>query len=488
MKINNTLALLSLLSLSNLLFGQVAEEPAPVIRKIRPLGGNVGVLKALQIPPVTSEYTRPEKPLTPSEISELNRPATVLVVSTYNFTVTYQVPGNLMMIFLKFEADQQANAGRIPNTGEAKLNYILSKIAQNPGSYITPTSTLATIQFNPGATGSGAFITPEGHIVTNAHVVEVNKATFQSMAAEQILSAIIDKEVNALINEYQAEPDEKIFKACALSIYQYYGRYLKLTNEQVVYSVKTGKTIEDPSYQLPATLISKGGAIPNKDVAILKVQGNNFPTIAFGEDRLLKPGHKLYVMGYPGAIEKNEILKADKMKEPSFTEGMMNARQETTQGWTAIQLDAATYRGNSGGPVFNEYGEVVGLLTFGSFNSERTDLVQGFNFIVPAHIVGEFTRAAQIQPRAGVAMNAYRESIFLKEEDPDKASELLAKVREYNADWPYITQQTAAFSVGKPVTWYGLFWENFKNRWYTYTGLILAVLYALYWVFSKIFK
>lgn len=470
-----------------LISAQTADQP--VIRRLRPLGnGSVGVLKALQLPPVTADYTRPAKPLTPSEISELNRPATVMVVSTYNFTVTYPTPGNFMIIFLKFEANRLADAGKIANTGEAKLNYILDRIAQNPGGYITPTATLSTLQFNPGATGSGAFITPEGHVVTNAHVVEVSKATFQSMAAEQILGGIIDKEVSALINEFQAEPDEKVLNHCAASIYEYYGKYLTLTNEQVVYSVKTGKTIENPSYELPATLITKGGAIPNKDVAILKVQGSNFPTIAFGDDRLLKPGHKLYVMGYPGAIEQNEILKADKMKEPSFTEGMMNARQETTQGWTAIQLDAATYRGNSGGPVFNEYGEVVGLLTFGSFNSERTDLVQGFNFIVPAHIVGEFTRASQIQPRAGVAMNAYRKALSLKEEDPDQASELLLQVHEYNNDWPYLTQQTAAIGIGKPVTWYGLFWENFKNRWYTYTGLILALVYAVYWVINKIFK
>jgi hypothetical protein len=145
-----------------------------------------------------------------------------MVVSTYNFTVTYPTTGNFMIIFLKFDVNRLAFTGQIANTGDAKLNYILDRIAQNPGGYITPTATLSTMKFNPGATGSGAFITPEGHVVSNAHVVEVSKATFQSMAAEQIFGGIIDKEVSALINEFQAEPDEKELNHCAASIYEYY--------------------------------------------------------------------------------------------------------------------------------------------------------------------------------------------------------------------------------------------------------------------------
>lgn len=82
-----------------------------------------------------------------------------MVVSTYNFTVTYPTTGNFMIIFLKFDANRLAFTGQIAYTGDAKLNYILDRIAQNPGGYIT--ATLSTMKFNPGATGSGAFITPK---------------------------------------------------------------------------------------------------------------------------------------------------------------------------------------------------------------------------------------------------------------------------------------------------------------------------------------
>jgi rhodanese-related sulfurtransferase len=61
-----------------------------------------------------------------------------------------------------------------------------------------------------------------------------------------------------------------------------------------------------------------------------------------------------------------------------------------------IQTDAAASWGNSGGPAINERGEVVGILTFISVTADETQSVQGFNFLVPANIVREFSRAAGV--------------------------------------------------------------------------------------------
>jgi serine protease Do len=476
-------------ALSGMISAQNANNLKPLNRIKLPNGVKVGVLPALAIPPVTSDYLPSGQKLTPQLISEINKPATVMVWSMYNFTLTYPEPGSFMMILLKFEANNLVNKGQLANDGTSALNYILTKVASNPGAYITPTSNILTTTFNLGGTGSGAFISPDGFIVTNAHVVEIDLQTSRLQAAQSILGNIVDTELGKLIKDYGAEPDAKILAQCINSIFAYYGNFLRLTNESVNYTIKTGKTIENPSYVLPATLITKGGAIPNKDVAILKVQGSNFPTIAFGDDRKLKTGDNLYVMGYPGNIENSDVLKKYKMKEPSFTSGMMNARQETAQGWTAIQLDAATYKGNSGGPVFNEFGEVVGLLTFGSHNQEGTDLVQGFNFIVPSSVVGEFVRSANAAPKLGTAMLQFRKAILSKLEKPDESLTMLNTVREYNNDWPYLSQainEITLAEANKPKPWYKSFLGiNFK--WYHYTGLIMGVVYLVFWLFQKIF-
>lgn len=482
------LILIFTLLLNFIAIGQTAE---PV--QIRPLNSRIGtVLKGLVLPPVTEGYTRPEKPLTPSEICEINKPATVLVSATYDFTVTYPKPGSFMMDILKIQANTAALSGNIGNDNASKLNYMLGRIAANPGTYLTPSTSMQIIQFTPTSQGSGAFITPDGYVVTNAHVVEMDIPHYQNMAAENILTAIVNEEIGKLVAEFGVKPNAEVLESCLQAIFTYYAKYLTLAAQSVSYAVKTGKTVEVADYKLAATLISKGGAVPNKDVAILKVQGSNFPTVAFGDDRLLKPGDKLYVIGYPGTVENNDLLKQNVMKQPSCTEGMMNARQETVQGWTAIQLDAATYKGNSGGPVFNQFGEAVGLLTFGSENEDKSDLVQGFNFIVPAHIAGEFIRAASITPKLGTAMQLYRQAMGLKQNGKtDKAIELLNQVYDYNNDWPYWRAQLGEMSIvgiGKPQKWYNYLFNDLKLRWYHYTGLLLLIGLGLIKIFGKLFN
>ena len=74
----------------------------------------------------------------------------------------------------------------------------------------------------------------------------------------------------------------------------------------------------------------------------------------------------------------------------------MSAKKNMKDGWEVLQTDASITHGNSGGPVMNEQGEVVGLATFGSIDYQRQAEVQGMNFIVPSTIVQEFIKKAKI--------------------------------------------------------------------------------------------
>jgi hypothetical protein len=66
-------------------------------------------------------------------------------------------------------------------------------------------------------------------------------------------------------------------------------------------------------------------------------------------------------------------------------------------GNSVIQMDAAITHGNSGGPVFNGAGEVIGMATFGSI--EGNQMVQGFNFAVPSNVArGYLPSTATLEP------------------------------------------------------------------------------------------
>jgi serine protease Do len=196
-------------------------------------------------------------------------------------------------------------------------------------------------QFQPqpqrGA-GSGFIVTPDGYILTNAHVVA---------DAEQVTVKLTDR------REYLAK---------------------------VV------------------------GADQRTDVALIKIDAKNLPTVRVGNPATLKPGQWVLAIGSPFGFEN------------SVTAGVVSGTSRPLpQGDSTyvpfIQTDVAVNPGNSGGPLFNLQGEVVGI------NSQiysRTGGYMGLSFAIPIDVAmdvrdqlvktGFVTRGrigVQIQPVSG---------------------------------------------------------------------------------------
>jgi serine protease Do len=88
------------------------------------------------------------------------------------------------------------------------------------------------------------------------------------------------------------------------------------------------------------------------DLGKINRQGKKFPTVALGITKKIRVGDTIYALGTP--------LREDNYN--SFTRGMVSAIRNEGQ-W--IQHDATINSGNSGGPLLNERGEVIGVNTLG---------------------------------------------------------------------------------------------------------------------------
>jgi serine protease Do len=119
------------------------------------------------------------------------------------------------------------------------------------------------------------------------------------------------------------------------------------------------------------------GVDPLTDVAVLKIDASNLPVVRVGNPAALKPGQWVIAIGSPFGFEN------------SVTAGIVSAtaRSLPSTGNTAytrfIQTDVAVNPGNSGGPLFNLTGEVIGI------NSQiysRTGGYQGVSFAVPIDV------------------------------------------------------------------------------------------------------
>ncbi len=129
-----------------------------------------------------------------------------------------------------------------------------------------------------------------------------------------------------------------------------------VTNNHVVEGA-TSITVSIPDGRsFDATLI---GTDPLTDLAVIKIEGSNLPTVDFGDSSRLKVGEWVVAIGNALALEGG----------PTVTAGVISALGrsiEAGNGWTlynVIQTDAAINPGNSGGPLINLEGEVIGINT-----------------------------------------------------------------------------------------------------------------------------
>lgn len=103
-----------------------------------------------------------------------------------------------------------------------------------------------------------------------------------------------------------------------------------------------------------------------KDIAIIKISGFDLPTVKLGNSNSVQVGIKIFVCGNSLGDYQN-----------SLSDGIISGIRQNDQGYKYLQMTAPISPGNSGGPVFTEKGEVIGIST-----ASRTG-GQNINFAVP---------------------------------------------------------------------------------------------------------
>jgi serine protease Do len=149
-----------------------------------------------------------------------------------------------------------------------------------------------------------------------------------------------------------------------------------VTNQHVVDSAVDIRVTMSDRRILSAKLV---GSDPLTDLAVIKVDGKDLPSVPFGDSTKLHPGQSVLAFGNPYGFRftvTRGIVSALNRPNPSATD-----RRKPGE---FIQTDAAINPGNSGGPLVNSRGEVVGINTFlispsGSFS--------GIGFAIPTQIV-----------------------------------------------------------------------------------------------------
>ena len=150
-----------------------------------------------------------------------------------------------------------------------------------------------------------------------------------------------------------------------------------ITNAHVISGGKSCWIALDTGYTYDAKLV---GYNEERDVAVLKaVDAADLPAASFGDSDLCRVGDTVYAIGNPLGVELRGTL----------TDGIISAINRDVQVdgrmMTLLQTTAALNNGNSGGPLINEYGQVVGIntLKMSGNGSEAEATVEGLGFALP---------------------------------------------------------------------------------------------------------
>ena len=157
-----------------------------------------------------------------------------------------------------------------------------------------------------------------------------------------------------------------------------------VTNNHVIESAAGGAgtiTVElDNGDPAVATIV---GRVPNYDLAVLKINKGNLPTIEIGDSSQIQIGDQVIAFGSPLGLDHTVTSGiVSSLNRPVVTSGGTNSTESYVD---AIQTDAAINPGNSGGPLTDSLGRMIGInaatATLGSVSGQSGSI--GLGFAIP---------------------------------------------------------------------------------------------------------
>ena len=123
------------------------------------------------------------------------------------------------------------------------------------------------------------------------------------------------------------------------------------------------------------------GADPSSDLAVIKIDAEGLPFLLYGNSDEVKVGQWVLAVGYPLTLETTVTAGIVSAKGRTLE---INRRQSQTPLESFIQTDAAVNPGNSGGPLIDPQGQLIGI---NSAIASPTGSYAGYSFTIPVNIV-----------------------------------------------------------------------------------------------------
>ena len=407
--------------------------------------------------------------LTPQQVAQRVEPAIELVETDTTGSVRYydvSVNGDALINWAR--QDSSLNAAGNMYDGPA---WWSTRSAKYPTSFLSKGSG-TTVDAELVSLGSGFNVTPDGYIVTNAHVATISKRDAENGFLDQSMQSVIDaltKNLETQLATFTWGPANTPLQVPtdeASTVRQIVIDYILSTAQfgdisTTVYAGGGPNISEDLVHKgQVARVVAAGTVFPGKDVALLKIEANDLPTVPLGDDTTLQTGDAVYATGYPGdATFDPSVVSRDVTAQPTLSAGTVSNRlQSSAADYRYIENTATINHGNSGGALVNAQGQVVGITTAMDSSTEAANGDNGgkFFYAVPTSVVHAFLVNNGVHWTASADQATFETALDLMTAQHYKAAVVdLKTVATDGFNTPYVQQYlqqaNAAIAAGKDV-------------------------------------
>jgi hypothetical protein len=255
---------------------------------------------------------------------------------------------------------------------------------------------------------TGFIVSPDGYIATAGHCVDPADARSSIAAA-----AVTYMSQNNLIYSYYLanrihtlDVNELVTEATGSWTFE--GKDSGSPPDVAVFAQRGTALQGQKSGEAIGARVIASEPVGKGDVAILKVEKKNLPSLAIGSSADLPVGTNVLAVGYPG----NREAIADASLDPTFQDGKVSAKSTRSGGTLPIyEINAAVSGGMSGGPAVNLSGEVVGINSMSLSKGTGQAQDASFNYITPVSLLNEMLNANGVKAAIGPADREWRDGL-----------------------------------------------------------------------------
>ena len=173
-----------------------------------------------------------------------------------------------------------------------------------------------------------------------------------------------------------------------------------ITNQHIISGSDSVQVLLSDGAMVDAVLI---GEDRFTDIAVLRIEAEGLTAAAFGDSNELSVGDRVVAIGDPLGDELSGTM----------TDGIISAinRNITVSGrrMTLLQTNAALNEGNSGGPLINMYGQVIGITNMKMVNYTSDVTIEGIGFAIPSSVVksvaDQLLSEGAVAPKPGIGIS-----------------------------------------------------------------------------------